>query len=207
MRKSIALICLPILLSISSSAEDSGILKVVSPKLKQFLAEHSAASQTLVAVISESFSNRTVQLYYFYSDDDARPRALHYYPDDSAVGLLIRENQEVCDEYICLIFEILNSQGEKRFKDLAEQAKSGTVSKKDFARGIMRQEFQAILRVRGLLDGLKLKPKEKSASYYFKKFADCPDDFEKFLTYQPKGVTRDQFKEYEQAYDSLRKAP
>jgi hypothetical protein len=207
MRKIIVLIALPILLCLSSLGEDGGVLNMASPKLKQFLANHSAASQTLVAAISESFSNRTVQLYYFYSNDEARPRALHYYPGDSAVGLAIRENQEPCDEYLCLIFEILNSQGEKRFKDLMEQAKAGTVSRKDFARGIMRQEFQAVQRVRGMLDGLKLSPEEKGASYYFKMFADCPDDFEKFLTYKPKGVTREPLKEYEQQYDSLRKKP
>lgn len=207
MRKSIALILLTILLSTSCSAEADGVLKMVSPKLKLFLADHSAASRQLVVAISESFTNRTVQLYYFYSDDETRPRALHYYPDESVVGIAIRENQEPCDEYICLFFEVLNSQGEKRFKDLAEQAKAGIVSKKDFVRGIMRQEFQAVMRVRGLLADLKLSAKEKITSYYFKKFADCPDDFEAYLAYKPKGVTRDPIKEYEQSYDSLRQTP
>ncbi len=204
MQKVIALLCLAVFLGASCSAEDTNFLKTVSPKLKQFLVDHSAASNALVAAISESFSNRTVYLYYFYSDDETRPRALHYYPDDSAVGIMIRENQEPCDEYICLVYEVLNSQGENRFKALFEQARSGAVSKEIFVRGVLHQEFQAVTRVRGLLDGFKLNTKEKSSSYYFKKFSDCPDDFEQFLIYKPKGSARDRVKEYERQYDALK---
>src|SRR5262245_51555087 len=74
-RKFFALIWLTTLFCGSCAAEEIGIFKTVSPKLKQFLVDHSAASNALVGAISESFSNRTVQLYYFYSDDEAQPRA------------------------------------------------------------------------------------------------------------------------------------
>jgi hypothetical protein len=205
MRKHIALIWLTAFFCIWCSAEESGVLKMVSPKLKQFFADHPAASQTLGGIISESFSNRTVQLYYFYSNDETVPRASHYYPAESAVRIFIRENQEPSDECICLIFEILNSQGEKRFQELIDEAKSGAVSKRDFVRGIMRQEFEAVKRVRGLLKSFKLSKKEISMSYMYNKFAQCPDDFEAYAVYKPKGVTRDQYKEYEQFYDSLQK--
>jgi len=123
------------------------------------------------------------------------------------VAILIRENQEPCDEFIGLIYEILNSQGEKRFQELFDEAKSGAVSKTDFVRGIMRQEFETVKKVRGLLENFKLSKKEKSTSYFFNKFSQCPNDFEAYVVYKPKGVTRDQFKEYEQLYDSLQKKP
>jgi len=207
MRKLIGLILLAALICIPCSAEESSILKMVSPKLKQFLADHPAALSALTGAISESLSNRTVNLFYFYSDDESIPRASHHYPAEASVGIVLRENQEACDEYIGLIFEIWNSQGEKRFKDLAEQAKSGVVSKADFVKGIQRQEFQAVQKVRALIAGLKLTDKERDTSYFVKKFVECPDNFEEFLTYKPRGVTRDQSKEYERLYDSIRRAP
>ena len=208
MRKYIALLWLTVLFCISCPAAESGVLKMASPKLRQFLADHPAALQALTGAISESFSNRTVRLYYFYSDDETVPRAGHYYPEKSSVGIVIRENQEPSDEYISLIFEILNSQGEKRFLDLVEQAKSGAISKTDFVRDLMRQEFQAVKKLRGLIDSFKLSKKEKDTSYFFKKFAECPEDFEAYLSYARKvSPNRDQTKEYEKAYDSLRKTP
>ena len=42
-----------------------------------------------------------------------------------------------------LIYEMLNSEGEKQFVNLFDQAKAGTVTKEDFIRGILQQEFVA----------------------------------------------------------------
>src|SRR5262245_13438390 len=144
MREFMALIWLTTLFWISCPAEEAGVPKMASPKLKRFLADHPAASQSLAGAISESFSNRTMMLYYFYSDDETQPRVFHKYPEQSVVLVVVRENQEPCDEFICLIFEILNSQDEKSFKDLSEQAKSGAISKADFSSAAMRQEFLVV---------------------------------------------------------------
>ena len=203
-----ALLWLAVLVCISCPAEERGVLRMASPKLKQFIANHPAAAQTLSGALSEAFSNRTVQVHYFYSDDESVPRASHSYPEETLVRIIIRENQEPCDEYICLLFEILNSQGEKRFREIIKEARSKTLSKPGFAREIMRQEFQAVKKVRGLVDRLQLGRSEKEASYFFKKFVECPDDFDAFLSYKRRvSPNRDQTKEYEKAYDSLLKTP
>jgi hypothetical protein len=195
------------LVCISYAAEEGGILKMASPKLREFLADRPSATRALNAAISESFSKRTLKLHYFYSDDETQPRAAHFYPADSVVCIVIRENQQPCDEYLCLIYEVLNSQGEKRFQDLAEQAKSGAITKTNFVREIIRQEFEAVKKVKEQLDSLKLEKKEQKTSYFFKRFAECPGDFEGFFTYKPNGARRDPFKVYEELYDSLQKKP
>lgn len=204
MRKKYTYSFLLVLLCFCARAQDTNILSMVSPKLRQFLVDHPQASMTLSNVISEAFPTRTVQLYYFYTEDDSIGRAFHYYPAESVVGICIRENQKPCDECICLIFEILNSEGEKRFKQLSEQAKDGAVSKTNFVREIMRQEFQAVKKVQSLISDFKLGRKELSESHYYAIYIQCPQDFEAFLAYKVKvSPKRDQIAEYERMYDSL----
>ena len=208
MNKKASLILLAVFLCISSPAQVTNIVSIVSPKLRQFLADHSTASKSLSSAFSEAFPTRTVQIYYFYSDDESVARASHYYPDKSVVGILIRENQQPCDECLCLIFEVLNSEGEARFEQLADQAKAWTISRADFVKEIMRQEFQAVKKTQALMGNFKLSPKEITDSYYYNLFIKCPSDFEDFLVYKKKGqVHRDQTKEYEQLYNSLRQTP
>jgi hypothetical protein len=191
----------------TTTYEEISVLKTASPKLRRFLADHPAASQAIAGAISNAFTNRTVALFYLYCDDEYMPRADHYYPAEAQVCIVIRENQEPCDEFISLIFEILNSQGEKRFNELTEQAKSGAMSKSDYVKEVRRQEFQALKKVRGLLGGLKFSRSERSKSYFFGRVTEIPDDFEKFLTNDPKGMTIFEQRLYEQSFDSIRKNP
>jgi hypothetical protein len=210
MRTVITHILLAVLVSASSQAQNSNIFSMVSPKLKQFLTTHPKASSTMSNVLSEAFSNRTVQLNYFYSNDESAAKAYHYFPDESSVCIVIRENQLPCDECICLIFEMLNSGGEKRFLELANMAKSGTMQKGDFVNEIRRQEFQAAKRMRTLLANFELSKKEKVKSCYYNNIIQSPNIFEEFLTYT-KNLSpqyyEQQTKHYEQEYDSLRKSP
>jgi len=205
MRKYIILILLSTLLCISSGAQDSNLLSMVSPKLRRFLADHPAISKLLADAISEAFSDRKARLYYFYSDDESVPRAYHSYPDRSTVSITIRENQRPSDECIALIFEVLNSEGEKHFKVLMKQAQARAISKADFVMEIMRVEFRAVMKTRDLLSKFKLSKKEIAESHYYKRFTQCPSDFEGYLTYKRKVAPngRDQAKEYEQLYDSI----
>ena len=187
--------------------QDTNIVNMASLQLRKFLVDHPGATTSLSNAVLEAFAGRTVQLVYFHTDDESIPRASHQFPTESSVVIFIRENQEPCDEYICLIYEVLNAEGDQRFAELAKQATAGTISRTNFVRGIMRQEFPAVKRLQGLLDSFKLSEPEKSASYFFSKIIRCPDDFESYVTYRPPGVTRDQFKEYERLYDSLQKKP
>jgi hypothetical protein len=192
----------------SSWGQERNILDMVSPKLQQFLIGHSAASELLTNVLSEAFSNRTVQLYYFYSNDKSNPRASHYYPDESVVGITIRENQQPSDEFICLIFEAMNSESERSFQELVHKAESGDISRADFARKMLKVEFKAVKRMRGLISNVKLSDKEIADSYYYNRFVECPNKFEDFLTYAKRisPSERDPVKEFEAKYDLLQKS-
>jgi hypothetical protein len=124
------------------------------------------------------------------------------------VGIAIRENQQSSDEFICLLFEVLNSEGEKRFQEIYQKAKDGTLSKTNFVNEILKVEFEAVKRTRELIRGLNLNKKEISESYFYNRYIECPNKFEDFLSYKKKASPqRDQIKEYEMQYDSLRKTP
>jgi hypothetical protein len=208
MNKKLPLVLLSVFLCASCLAQDSNLLSAASPKLRQFLADHLEASQALSNVLAEAFATRTVRLYYFYSDNESVARAFHYYPEKSVVGIMMRENQQPCDECMCLIFEMLNSEGEKRFGQLEEKAKDGTVSKEGFVREVLRQEFQAVKKTQALIGQFKLSQKEITESYYYDRFIRCPSEFDEFLSYKTKvSPKRADLKGYYQIYDSLRKTP
>ncbi len=181
----------------------------LSPKLRQFLAPRPAALRSLGASLVEAFSNRTYWVCYIYSDDDSEARAFHYYPNTIGlpdVVICLRENQEPMDEFITLLFEVLNSKGEKRFRELTDEARAGTVSKDQFVREVLRREFEATKSTRDSLLMLKLSEKEKSGSHYYPLFSECPSEFEGFLSYTRRtSRKRDVVKDYEAQYDSLRK--
>src|SRR2546430_1714706 len=62
-------------------AGDTNFLSSVSPNLRKFLLDHPTAMKVLTNALSEAFSNRTVRLYYYYSDDPGERRANHFYPN------------------------------------------------------------------------------------------------------------------------------
>jgi hypothetical protein len=206
MSKTICFLLLLFGLCASSPAQEGTILNTVSPKLRQFLTKNPAAFRILTNTLAEAFARRTVQVYYFYSDDESIARAYHYYPDESVVGIVIRENQQPLDEFLCLVFESLNSTGQKSFLELRAKAGSGEISKTAFPREVRRVEFNAIRRTRDLLAGLKLRKGETLKSYFYKRLRDCPDDFEAFLLYNKKvSPQRDATQHYEMMYDLLQK--
>jgi len=134
----------------------------------------------------------------------------HYYPTESSVILVVRENQPACDECICLIFEALNSAGEKRFVELADKAKAGTVSKAEIVEAMMQQEFQAAKRMRDMLAAFKLGKKEQAQSSYYSRFIQCPSSFAEFVNYLRRvspAQERSTQAFYAQRYDALKAAP
>jgi hypothetical protein len=176
-----------------------------SPKLTQFLLGHPAASLALSNVLAEASSERTVQVYYFYTHDETAPKAHHNYLGDSTtVGIFVRENQPAaCDECIGVLFEILKSKGDKRFRELWGQAKSGSISKMDFVTEVKRQEFQAVQAVQNLIRTFDLKAEEIAASSSYRLFMETPKSFEAFLAYSRKVSTGET---YEELYDRIRKS-
>jgi hypothetical protein len=207
----ITIIFLSVLLGASSWAQGNNILSTVSPKLKIFMSHHSEAAKILTDAFSSSFSNKTVRLNYFYSNDesDSEARAFHYYPNtvgQPEVVLCVRENQSPLDEFISVLFETLNSKSEAGFTKLSQDAYYGTISREQFAKEVRRYEFEAIKSTRAALVTLKFGKKETNGSYYYTRLIECPTEFADFLPYSKRiSPNRDFDKEYELQYDSLRK--
>jgi len=181
-------------------------LAMVSPKLREFLKESPKASRVFTKTLSEAFSSRTLQVYYFYSDDESIARASHYYPAESVVGILIRENQRPLDEFICLLFETINSTSQRHFQQVFKNVKSGEISKPDFVIEMDRTEFSAIKRTRDILNGIAVSKNEGKKSYFYQRFMQCPDGYDEFVAYSKKVASphRNTTKEWEARYDLLR---
>jgi hypothetical protein len=192
-----------------SWAQQNTVESRMSPKLRQFLKSHPAALSMLTSSISEVFSHRTVSLVYFYSDNNSEAPAYHYYPNTFGlpeVVICVRENVQPLDEFVDLYFETLNSRGETRFAVIQDKVRAGKISKDDFVRELLRVEFDAIKDARDSLLMLKFSRKEISRSHGYRQFAECPSEFEEFISYTKrlnKGK-RDLLMEYGEQYDSLR---
>jgi len=182
---------------------------MASPKLKKFLSDYSETAKIFTNAVSNAFSNKTVRLYYFYSDNDSEARCFHFYPNRAGmpeVVLCVRENQAPLDEFICVLFETLNSKNESEFWKLFQDASLGNISREQYAKEILQHEFEATKNTRAILLTLKFEKKETGESHYYREFAECPTNFDDFLTYSKKlSQDRDVLKEYELQYGSLRK--
>jgi hypothetical protein len=193
---------------ITCRAQETNLLTALSPKLRSFVAANPGAMNELNRVYCSTFRTNTVQLTYFYSEDHSKPRAFHFYPhtaDMADVVLCIRENQQPLDEFIDILFELLNSKNQSRFEALCEQAKAGSIQRRNFALAILRIEFESDLAVRKVLGEMRLTRKQKAESYYYDRIANCPSNFEESLTYRRKvSPQRDMIREYETQYDALR---
>lgn len=199
----VALILVSASLCISARAQNS-----FSPRLTQFLLGHPATSLALSNVIAQASLERTVQIYYFYTNDESAPKAHHHYMGDSStVGIFVRENQPVSDECISILFEVLNSKGEKRFRELFEKAKSGGIPKNSFVTEMQRQEFEAVKAARNLIRKFDLKQEEIAESKSYSQFMQAPDGFEGFLVYSRKVSQGGDQKAYEELYDKIRRTP
>jgi hypothetical protein len=209
MNKPLIILLSVISTSLSAMAQDSNILSSFSPKLRNFCIHNPAACSAFTNAFAAVFSNRTVSLCYFYSDDESKPRAFHYYPQIvgvSEVVICVRENQEPLDEFITILFEMLNSKNESRFGELFDRAKAGSILKADFANDMMRVEFEAVRATQDILNHLKLSRRWAAKTWYYRHFISCPREFEEFVSYTKKvSSNRDPIKEYEAQYDAARK--
>ncbi len=199
-----------VLVLIGSHAEETNVLSTLSPKLRTFLAANPAALKVLTNAYSVAFRTNTVQTTYFYSEDDSKPRAGHYYPNTAGmadVQVMVRENQEPLDEFTSILFELLNSKNQGRFQQIVDEAKAGAIQRTEFAVAVIRIEFEADLAVRDVLKEMKFTPEQETQSYFFSRLVNCPTNFEEFLAYQRRvSPNREIIKEYQAMYDALRQA-
>ena len=211
MKKRLIALLIVYLAFISSPADETIFLAALSPKLKNFLTANPPALKTLIGVCSSAFRTNTVQVTYFYSEDESKPRAFHFYPYTAGmadVELCVRENQQPLDEFTCVLYELLNSKNQSRFEAAFDRAKAGSLQKREFVMAIMRIEFETDLAVRDILKGMKFTRKQKAQSHFYNAFVNCPSNFEESLTYQRKvSPEQDPIQEYEHKYDVLRQTP
>jgi hypothetical protein len=192
-----------------SLAQETNILNAVSPKLKKLLVANPAACAALTNSFAAACTKRSLCLLYFYSENNKAPRAFHYYPHSvgmAEIALCVRENQHPWDEFIGIIFELLNSRNEDRFEQLGDKARSGSVSRMEFVHGIIRLEFESMKATGDILKKLKPTKKEVSGSQYYNTFTNYPGDFEGYLSIAKANAQgRDPMQEYGAQYDALRK--
>lgn len=202
MKKTAFLLCW-IFFPFFACAQQKDLFSVISPKLVRFLSDHRAAFNALKH--TQALTNRTFRVFYFYSDDENVPKASHYYEGESNLYIYLRENQTAPDEFLCLFFELKNSENDGRFQKIVDLAKSGEIGRDTFAREIMKTEMQSTIRVRDVLSDFQFTKKDIKESKYYTKFKNCPDNFDEYLEYgRPLAYPRDVFKEYELKYDALK---
>ncbi len=194
----------------SSGAQDTNFLSSVSPNLKKLLSDHPKALTVLTNALSQAFSNRTVKLLYFYSDNPNQRSAGHFYPNQIGmpdVIICVAEGSYPVDEFIGVLYETLNSEGKNHFQDLVEKARAGTVSRADFAKQVSRLEFDALLSTRELITHLGLSNRETRKSHLYRQFVDMPSDWEKYQSYLRSlyPANHSPIEEYESQYDLLPK--
>ncbi len=166
----------------------------------------------LTNAFATAFSNRTVRLYYFYSSDPAERGAFHYYPNVAGMAdvfICVKEDSPPLDEFLYVLYETLNSKGESRFQELTERAKVGAIARTDFARAVLRLEFEAVKSARHVLSSLNLSKKDSAKATSYQRFIAAPLEFEAFLEYQKKlfPAHHSPLEEYESRYDWLRQHP
>jgi hypothetical protein len=192
----------------SARAEENWLFNQLSPDLQKLMVAHPEALTVLSNAFSESFTNRSVGIFYFYSTNETVARAAHFYPGAAGVRevfICVQENQHPIDQFITLLFEIVNARNERQYKNLADDAYNGSVSKEVFVATIGRLEFAQTLDTRALLTPLRFSKKEIKRSGYYERFLNCPTNYNEFLVYEKKSRSkRDPDKFYEAEYDELR---
>jgi hypothetical protein len=209
MNKRLLALLLVLLSLVSCPAQGTNLLLACSPKLRTLLAAHPEAFNAFTNACCLATRTNSVALVYFYCEDDSVARGRPVFlrtagmPD---VLICVRENQQPWDEFVCIVFELFNTLSRPQFEELLARAKTGTISRNDFPREIIRVEFErTVLPLRDLLVKMKLTRKEKAKSYFYPKSLGCPDDFEAFLSYQKKtSPQRDLTRQYQEQYDQLR---
>ena len=177
----------------------------LSPKLSQFLLDHPGAYKVLTDVLQEANSKRPVHIYYFYVNAQAHQPTMHRLLEgESILGVFVVENQSPLSECVDILFELLNSKGERRFKELRQKAASGRISKQEYVREFLKEEFRAVIATKKMLPDLWLSEKEASESPQYKWFKEVPTEFEEFLVYRSKGELSQDNTDYEKQYDAIR---
>jgi hypothetical protein len=187
-------------------AREGDYKEALSPKVRQFLLANPDTAKVMESVYDEAFTKRgkVLTLHYFYTECASCPGAAHFFEDDSVVMITVREDQAPLDEYLSIVFEMLNSMGEKRFRELEGKAIAGDISREDYVLETRRNEFLAFRRLKELVRPLKIPEVDAKQSLYYKSFSKYGNDFGLFNDAISKRTVKD---DYDKDYDILRKMP
>ncbi len=188
----------------SSKADSAALFDQLSPKLRGFLTANVGASNALSDVVTIQQTARAITVFYFYAGDKTRAKAGHYCTGETSAVINLNAELEPIDEYTCLLFELINLSCQERFQEVFVKAIQKEISRKAYPREVLKIEFEAMQKTKGLLRKLKPSAKEVDSSDSYKKFLKSADTFDAFyaeLKKQAADGHYDPIKNYERQYD------
>lgn len=182
----------------SSPALD--FVHALSPQLQQFLRDNVTASNYLTSILDVQTRVRWLEIHY--ANDLSGPDACHDSPAPDHSIIRLTNGQQPIDEYTGVVFELLNSSHEEKFRALDDQARAKKVSQREFVRETIRIEYESYLKLKSDLPRLKFSEKDIAASAHYKNELNTPEKFEDFFLMVKNGledwsVTRDYGKMYD----------
>jgi hypothetical protein len=106
------------------------LIKVLSPKVREFISRHGEVNQILVDVfMDQPPPNHDMRLYYFYTEDVAAAPAYYYWMGSNHVVIAVSESQKPVDEFIEIIFEMINSERDQKWQQLSQEAAHGRIGR------------------------------------------------------------------------------
>ena len=177
-----------------------------SSQIKNLLENNPSLMREYTSIANKYFHNKAFQIQYVENKNQDQAPAYHYYTtfqDKTVVVVVLRGRKIPIDEFICLLFEMINSNGEDVFKKITIEAQSGLISRDDFPVKVLEKEFAAVLELKKILLSLEIDKEMLKDSAFYYKFMNSPDDFAKFLDYiKDKNIThRDIVDSYLKQYD------
>lgn len=196
------------LVATNLKADNAAFFDQLSTKLRSFLATNVAASNALNEVVTTQQAVGTATVWYFYTTDKTRPTAAHYPLGATSVSIVINADQTPMDEYVDLLFELINVRHADQFREVLAKAADSKIPKSEFPREILKIEFEAMQKTKELVRKLKFSPKDVEASDELKHLFKSADTFDAFyaeLKMRAKDGKHDPIKDYETQFEAYEK--
>jgi hypothetical protein len=150
------------------------------PAAAQLLLQHPALEQWM-----RTEWNRPLGDYHVVWDDrqpKTSPVAENASTDEFHVtAIRVSQKLSAVDQVMALAFETCNAQGRPRFYELAAQAATGQISRREFVEGINAAEYDATLRLKENFPKLlPLSRAELAHDVLYRKMLEAPVGFREF---------------------------
>jgi hypothetical protein len=189
------------------SKQSTALVQMLSPKVREFIEHHSEVNELLTDAFREATTNRTMRVYYFYTEDVTVPPAFHSWTfSASNFVIFVRENDWPVDELTGIFFELINSQRDDKVQAIVQRAALGRIGRQDYVVAIAKEEFAAAPKLQAFLNRLRLSKQEMAECRDYQFFAGAPMDFETFMSHMKEASLkgRNYFGFYEEQYDAIR---